>query len=51
MRVRRCSIRWKLASRPSVLWSELEGPGLDVSFVLVNRNSRHRETINVVRFE
>jgi hypothetical protein len=31
MRVRRCLIRWKLASRLSVLRLELEGLGLDVS--------------------
>jgi hypothetical protein len=31
MRVRHCSIRWKLASRPSVLRLELEGLELDVS--------------------
>lgn len=33
MLVRRCLIRWKLASPPSVLWLELEGLGLDVSLI------------------
>lgn len=33
MLVRRCLIRWKLASRLSVLWLELEGLELDVSLI------------------